>query len=63
MLLHENMRKEIFNEDHNSIWAKHPGEHQTLVLLEKTYYWAPHAGQYGGVCEDLLCLSIKKDRS
>lgn len=37
--LHDNLRKEVLKECHDSRWAGHPGIHRTLALVEDADYW------------------------
>ncbi len=37
--LHDNLRREILRECHDSKWAGHPGIHRTLALVEDRYFW------------------------
>jgi len=38
---HDNLRREVMKECHDSKWAGHPGIHRTLSLLGDSYNW-PH---------------------
>ena len=57
-----NLRKELIKECHDSKWAGHPGQKQTLALLEAAYYW-PHMRDdvelYVKTC--LVCQQDKVD--
>ena len=36
---HDNLRREVMKECHDSKWAGHPGVHRTLALVGDAYYW------------------------
>ncbi|KAJ0025536.1 hypothetical protein Pint_07160 [Pistacia integerrima] len=56
----DNLRKELTNECHDSLWASHPGMRRTLALLKSAYYWPGMQDSIEGYVR--TCLVCQQDK-
>ncbi|MCF8704065.1 hypothetical protein L3055_11050, partial [Corynebacterium sp. MC-02] len=57
---HDNLRRRIMRESHDTLWAGHPGQKRTRALIEATYFWPKMREDIE--CYVQTCLVCQQDK-